>query len=155
MKAFFVRYRELVLYILFGGLTTVVSIGTFLLCNLWLGKQWHLVSNLISWCFAASFAYLTNKLWVFDSKSWAWRILRIELPAFFGVRVFSLLMEEAGLWLLIDFLRFNDDSLLFTLWSFRITGVEMSKFLMQVLVVLVNYLFSKFFIFRKKTEKSA
>lgn len=140
--------KELVSYLVFGVLTTLVSIITFEAANLVLGQKLYLLSNIISWIFAVSFAYITNKLWVFESKSWAVSVIKPEIIAFVAARLFSLLLEEAGLYLLIDVLSLGAFSA--DIFGFTITGTLISKLIMQVIVVIANYIFSKFIIFKKK-----
>lgn len=142
------RYREPLMYLFFGVVTTVLNLLVFKLCNLLLGDALYLVSNVIAWAAAVITAYVTNKLWVFESKSWAPTVLAREIPAFAGARVFSLLIEEAGLFLTIDLLGWDRWSL--SLLFFTVGGQMICKFLMQVIVVILNYVFSKLIIFKKK-----
>ncbi len=148
LSALFKKYKEPILYIVFGGVTTLVSLVSFALCNRLLGEGLYLISNIISWVLAVAVAFVTNKLWVFESKSWAPGVLWRELPAFAGARIFSLLVEEAGLFLLVDILGFDGWS--YTLCGFAISGEMIAKFLMQVVVLILNYIFSKLVIFKKK-----
>lgn len=142
--------KELVSYLVFGVLTTLVSIVTFEVANLILGQGLYLVSNIISWIFAVTFAFVTNKLWVFESKSWAASVIKTEIIAFVAARLFSLLLEEAGLYLLIDVLSLGTFSSV--IFGFTLTGTLISKLIMQVIVVVANYIFSKFIIFKKKNN---
>ena len=96
------------------------------------------------------FAYVTNKLWVFESKSWKFRVLLKEVPEFFAARVFSLCVEEGGLWLFVDKLGFDKFS--FSLFGFEVTGKLIAKVLLAVIVVILNYFFSKFIIFTKRNK---
>ena len=142
--------KELVSYLVFGLLTTLVSIVTFEVANLILGQELYLLSNIISWIFAVTFAFVTNKLWVFESKSWAVAVIKTEIIAFVAARLFSLLLEEAGLYLLIDILSLGTFSSV--IFGFTLTGTLISKLIMQVIVVVANYIFSKFIIFKKKNN---
>ncbi len=148
MRNLLQKYKEQLLYLLFGALTTVVSLASYAAANAVLGDEWYLVSNIISWCFAVAFAFVTNKLWVFESKSWESPLIWREVATFVSARVFSLLIEEAGLWLLVDVAGGSD--LAITLFGFTFEGDFLAKLLMQVVVVVLNYVFSKFLIFRKK-----
>ena len=94
------------------------------------------------------FAYITNKLWVFESKSWDIRVLLKEIPSFFAARVLSFLIEEAGLFVFVDLLSFKDIS--FKILSFELGGELIAKAVLAVIVVVLNYVFSKLVIFRKK-----
>lgn len=152
MKTLWNKYKEILLYIFFGLVTTLVNLAVFKLCNLLFGEQWYLLSNVVAWVAAVAAAYVTNKLWVFKSKSWAPRVLAREIPSFVGARVFSLLVEEAGLWITVDLLGWGTWSV--TLLGFTVGGKMICKILLAVIVVLMNYVFSKLVIF-KKEEKPA
>ena len=82
--------RETVLYIVFGVLTTLVNFVSFKLFDVLLGTKLYLVTNVIAWVIAVAFAYVTNKLFVFESKSWALPVIRREIPSFVAARLFSL-----------------------------------------------------------------
>ena len=140
--------KELLSYLFFGVLTTLVSIVTYEISNIILGADLYLISNIISWVIAVSFAYVTNKLWVFESKSWTFSVIKTEIAAFVLARVFSLILEEVGLYLLIDVMALKEFSAV--AFGFTLTGALISKLIMQVIVVIANYLFSKFIIFKKK-----
>lgn len=145
------KYREPVLYVLFGALTTLVNLAVFALCNLWMkGGRLYLLANVAAWVAAVATAYVTNKLWVFESRSWRFSVLRREIPAFLGARVFSLIVEEAGLFLTIDVLGWDRWAL--TLFGFTIGGKTICKVILQVVVLIMNFIFSKLVIFKKKAE---
>ncbi len=139
---------EIGLYLFFGILTTLVNIICFQVFGLIFGKNAYLLSNAVSWVIAVAFAYVTNKIWVFKSKSWSVDVIKTEMPAFLSARVFSLILEEIGLWLMIDIFKFEKFS--FEFLSVLITGSLIAKLIMQVIVVLSNYIFSKFLIFKDK-----
>ncbi|MDE5604400.1 MAG: GtrA family protein [Eubacterium sp.] len=146
------KYQEIILYVLFGGFTTVVNLAVFWLLNKAIGENAYLINNIIAWFAAVVFAYITNKLWVFESKSWALKIVIKEIPEFFLARVFSLAVEEGGLWLFVEIMEF--DKLSFDLLGFAFTGKLIAKILLAVIVVILNYIFSKFIIFAKKKNES-
>lgn len=148
IKELILKYKELIVYVIFGGLTTVVNLVVFTIFSKLLGDEKYLITNVIAWFAAVIFAYVTNKLWVFESKSWAGKVLLKEIPSFFAARVLSLLIEEAGLFLLVDLLSFKEIS--FEILSFEITGELIAKVVLAVVVVIVNYVFSKLIIFKKK-----
>lgn len=135
----------------FGVLATIVSILSFKLFDVLLGPQLYLLSNVISWIITVIFAYFTNKIWVFESKSWKANVLVKEIVSFFGARVFSLVVEEAGLWLMID--QMDMGGISWDILTFSISGNMIAKIIMQVVVVILNYVFSKLIIFKKKKEK--
>ena len=128
----FLTAPEMLLYILFGILTTVVNILSFGLLRDVL--QWQLLTaNTLAWVLSVAFAFLTNKVFVFRSKSFAAKLVLRELVSFVGARLFSLAVDTAGMWLLVDVLTWND-------W--------LAKVLMNVIVIVLNYVFSKLFIFK-------
>ena len=142
------KYRELITYIIFGVLTTIVSLVSFKIFDSLLGAKLYLLTNIMSWIFAVSFAYITNKLWVFESKSWQGKTVIKELLGFVGARLFSLGVEELGLWLLIDIL--NTGALRLSILSLDINGNMIAKVIMQIVVIILNYVFSKLVVFKKK-----
>ena len=151
IKKLYKKYEEVILYVVFGGLTTLVNFVSFWVFNKILGEKFYLVSNVIAWFISVVFAYVTNKLWVFESKSWAFKILLKEVPEFFAARLFSLGVEEGGLWLFVD--KFGFDRYSFTVFNFEVTGKLIAKVLLAVIVVILNYFFSKFIIFATKGKK--
>ena len=148
IKELILKYKELIVYVIFGGLTTVVNLVVFTLSGMVLGDERYLISNIIAWFAAVIFAYITNKLWVFESKSWDVRVLLKEIPSFFAARVLSFLIEEAGLFVFVDLLSFKDIS--FKILSFELGEELIAKAVLAVIVVVLNYVFSKLVIFRKK-----
>ena len=144
------KYKEPILYVLFGGFTTVVNFVVFYLMNRVAGEEFYLVNNVIAWLAAVIFAYITNKLWVFESKSLAAKTVFKELAEFFSARIFSLGVEEGGLWLFVDQLGF--DGFYFSVFGFEVTGKLIAKLVLAVIVVILNYFFSKFIIFRKSKK---
>ena len=101
---------------------------------------------------AVIFAYITNKLWVFESKSWKFDVLKKEIPSFVGARVFSLGVEELGILIFITWLGFDSFSLdVFGL--FTLGGKMLVKIGLAVIVVIMNYIFSKFIIFKNKDKE--
>ena len=126
--------KELISYLFFGGLTFFVSIGTYGFFNQILGMN-ELLANVISWICAVAFAYVTNRLWVFASKARGFKQIFRELLSFFGGRVVTLLIEEGILLVFITGLGF--DSMLV-------------KIVAQIIVILLNYVISKLFVFSNK-----
>ena len=145
IKAFVKEHRQGVLYLVFGALTTLVSILSFALFNALLGDDKYLVSNLISWVIAVVFAFFTNKHIVFLSRSNDKKTLLSEGGKFLGTRVITLGLEELILWLMLDILGMGTLTILGIA-----TGEVIAKAVATVVVVAVNYLISKFIIFKKK-----
>ena len=148
----FNKYKELVTYIIFGILTTFVNFFAFWLFTKIFGEELYLVNNAVAWVVGVVFAYVTNKLFVFESKSWNLKLVTKEAAGFLGARIFSFLVEEGGMLLFISVLGFGTKSL--TLLGITITGQFIVKILLAVIVVVLNYGFSKFFIFRKQEAES-
>ena len=141
--------RETVSYLIFGVLTTVVNYAVFhVMYSLILGGKGSLLANFVAWVAAVVFAYVVNKLFVFESKSWAWPVISREIPAFVAARVASFGIEEAGLFVAESLLKLNVVTVL-ALGGFSMDGVTVSKLALSVIVVVLNYFFSKWFIFKK------
>lgn len=134
------------LYLFFGFMTTIVNYVSFWLALQLLGYDKILVVNTISFVCAVIFAYVTNKIFVFNSKSWKWDVLKTEIPSFLSARILSYLFEQAGLYLCADVLHLERFSLL------GVDGVLISKVVLSFLVVILNWFVSKFYIFKKKGD---
>lgn len=147
IKDLLVKYKELLLYVFFGAGTTLVNFLAYALFQALLGERLYLLSNALAWIVAVVFAYITNKLWVFESKSWRPAVLWREIPAFLGARVLSFVIEEVGLFVMVDLLKFSAFSL--TLAGITLSGSLLAKLLLAVIVVILNYFFSKLVIFKK------
>ena len=141
---------EIILYLFFGGLTTLVNLIIFIAFDAVLGDALYLVSNLIAWAGAVAFAFVVNKLFVFKAHTTKRSKLFFEITEFVGARVFSFGFEEAGLFLLVDVC--SMDELSFRVPYFTVTGTLIAKIILAVIVVILNYFFSKYIIFKK--EKS-
>ena len=135
---------EVIRYLVMGGLTTLVSWGTYALLarNLGMGIT---VSNILSWVCAVIFAYLTNKVWVFHSYSWKVGFVLREVALFISARLVTGVIEMDGVPLLVK-AGLNQK-------LFGVKGM-LAKVAVSILVVILNYVFSKLIIFRKK-EKQA
>ena len=143
------KHREIIVYFVFGVLTTAVNLITFYTLETLFGTEnSYLYNNVIAWVVAVVFAYVTNKLVVFESKSWAPTVVLKESAEFVGARLFSLGVEEAGLWLFVDVFSFGAVSI--KILGFNLTGGFIAKVILAVIVVILNYFFSKFIIFKNK-----
>ncbi|MBQ1170930.1 MAG: GtrA family protein [Oscillospiraceae bacterium] len=134
IKDLFVRYWEVLSYLIFGVLTTAVNYLVYLPVYNLVGLSAAL-SNAIAWVVAVAFAYLTNKPFVFKSHDWSAKTVIPELTKFVGCRVASGAAETLILLLTVDILHWNGN-----LW----------KLVTSVLVVVMNYIASKLVVFRKK-----
>lgn len=130
----FLTSPEMILYLIFGVLTTVINIAVFEFCYSALRWPWQ-AANALAWILAVAFAFITNKVWVFRSRSFQASVFWRELFAFVTARLFSLGVDYACMWLLIDLLAWN---------SLAAKAVD------NVIVIAINYILSKLVIFRKK-----
>lgn len=127
------RYRQQLLYILFGLLTTAVSILVYaLLVELFALDE--LIANVISWLVAVMFAFVTNRIWVFRADKDKSKSFVRQMLAFYSGRVATLLIEEIILWIFIKQLAFN---------GFAV------KCAAQIAVIVLNYVISKLFVFKQ------
>lgn len=130
----FFAHKELFLYLIFGGLTTLVNWLAYY--GIYFLVDWHYqIINVIAWAVAVAFAYITNRLLVFTERAHGVKMILVELGAFVAARIFSLGAEAAMLWLMVDVLTI---------------GELIAKIPAAVVVVLLNYVFSKLFIFRER-----
>ena len=148
IKELIIKYKEMLLYLIFGVLTTIVNLASFWIFTKIFGEELYLINNAIAWVAGVVFAFVTNKLFVFESKTWKSKIAGKEFIEFVGARLFSFGVEEGGMWLFVDILAFGEKSL--TLFGFTITGQIIAKLVLAVIVVILNYFFSKFIIFKRK-----
>lgn len=138
IHAIITKYYDLIAYLFFGALTTLVNYAVYLPCYNWLGWSATL-SNVIAWVAAVAFAFLTNKPFVFKSHDWSAKTLWPELTKFVGCRLGSGALETLIIFVAVDCLRPED-----ALWG------NVVKLITSVLVVIVNYVGSKLLVFRKK-----
>lgn len=146
------KYREIILYGVFGVVTTLANLFTFLFFTAVLGEDFYLLNNALAWIAGVVVAFLTNKSWVFGSRNWGLRQVCKEFFEFAAARLLSFGFEEGGMLLLITVLGLGANS--FTLFGIEITGQLIIKTLLSIGVVIMNYFFSKFFIFKKNNEKT-
>ena len=133
IRQIILKHREALLYLLFGMLTTTVNyLVYFPLYNYW--NITASISNLIAWFIAVLFAFLANKKFVFKSKDWTYKFVCIEGFKFAVCRLASGMFETIALFLAVDTFGFNGN-----VW----------KILVSIIVVIINYLGSKFFVFKK------
>ncbi len=135
IKEQYFKYKEIINYLVFGGLATVVNFVTYFIVARLMGID-EVLSSGISWFFSVLFAYITNKLFVFESKTDGIKAVLIEMGSFFLARIVSGILCDVGTFaLMVKVFNIND---LF------------AKVVTQIMVVIVNYIFSKLIIFRKK-----
>lgn len=129
------KYWDIISYLFFGVLTTVVNYLVYLPCYNLLGLS-SALSNAIAWVVAVAFAYLTNKPFVFKSHDWSMAVVLPELAKFVACRIGSGLLETGILFVFVDYLGYDGNIL---------------KIITSVLVVILNYIGSKLLVFTKKS----
>ena len=129
------KHWDILSYLFFGGLTTLVNYLVYLPFYNWFGIS-ATVSNAIAWVFAVAFAFLTNKPFVFKSHDWSIKVVLPELTKFLGCRIGSGVLETAILFLTVDMLGWTGNVL---------------KLITSIWVVILNYFGSKLLVFTKNT----
>ena len=130
------KYRSYILYIIFGALTTLVNMVVYYVCYN-VAQIGNIPSVIIAWVLSVIFAFITNKIWVFESKSFSAETLKKEIPSFFGARIATGALDTGIMYLAVDVLHGNGN-----VW----------KLISNVIVIIINYFASKWFVFRKKEQ---
>ena len=133
MRKLFERYKSILLYVFFGGLTTLVNIVAYYLLSR-TGMSTVLATS-IAWVLSVAFAYVTNRRWVFESKAVTLREVAKEACSFAVCRLLSGLMDVAIMYVCVDLLHWND---------------MIIKIISNVLVIIANYVASKLLVFRNR-----
>ena len=128
------KYKSFIAYVVFGLFTTVVNIVTYRVCYYYLGIG-NTLSNIAAWILAVTFAYLTNKVWVFGSKSWRWSVLKREVPVFISCRLATGILDLVTMFICVDVMQWH---------------AMLMKIISNVFVIVLNYVFSKLLIFQNK-----
>ncbi|MBR2403288.1 MAG: GtrA family protein [Lachnospiraceae bacterium] len=144
LKELWRKYKEVVSYLFFGVATTVVNWIVYSIMNAVLGASMN-TSNVVAWVIAVLFAFVTNKLFVFESKKWKGKEALEELVKFVGARVATGIVEIVGLPVLYQ-LGMNQS-------IFGVDGM-VAKVVVSVVVIVLNYVFSKFIVFTEKKSKN-
>jgi putative flippase GtrA len=135
IKELYLKYKEVINYLIFGGLATVVNFISYFVFARLIGLD-EVISSGLSWLCSVLFAYITNKLFVFDSKTETAKAFLKEMISFFLARIVSGALCDVGTFaLMVRVFHIND---------------IFAKIVTQVMVVIVNYFFSKLIVFRKK-----
>lgn len=137
MKNLIEKYRDLIPYAVFGVLTTLVNIGVYWICAHPLSLP-VMASTIIAWFLSVLFAYVTNRKWVFHSEARTLQAVRKEIISFFACRIGTELIDLFCMWMFVDQMHFND---------------MIIKVIANIIVILVNYVASKFVIFRHEKDK--
>ena len=136
IKELFFKYKSFIMYAFFGVCTTVVNWGAYYLCYNIAGIP-NVPSTMIAWIIAVVFAFITNKLWVFDSKSFEGKILLREIWTFTAARLLTGALDVVIMYAAVDVFAWNS-----TLW----------KLLSNIIVIILNYIFSKLIVFKKENS---
>ncbi len=132
MLALFKKYQSMIAYIFFGGVTTLVNIGVFAVLD---KMNWNYqLANVIAWFLSVLVAYLTNKVWVFSSHYTTFKAFIIEFVEFYFFRALTLIIDVIIMYIGISMLGWN---------------AILVKVIDNVIVIIVNYVFSKWYIFKK------
>ena len=124
------------MYLVFGVLTTAVNYFSYIILRIFLTEDYHvLFCNATAWFLSVLFAFITNKLFVFESKTWETKTLAREASSFFGARIFSGVLDLGIMYVFVSLMSYNE---------------LIIKLLSNVVVVIINYILSKLFIFKKK-----
>lgn len=132
MKNMLEKYKSILMYLFFGICTTVINIVTYWMFYISLDFP-NVLSTIFSWIISVLFAYITNKLWVFESRSFGKKVLVREIATFFGARFISGIIDLAIMFLFVDMLLFP---------------AMIIKFISNIFVVIFNYVASKVVIFK-------
>lgn len=127
------KYEEIINYLIFGVLTTIVSLISYFIFSKIFNIN-YLISNIISWILSVLFAFITNKLYVFKSKEKNKNKVVKELINFFSSRIFTFLIDMFLMYMLVSVLIIDD---------------MISKLVTQIVVIVLNYVLSKLYVFKK------
>lgn len=135
IKKLYYKYKEIINYLIFGILTTIVSLSTYYLLVFTVLNPKHpielQIANIIAWIICVTFAYITNRKYVFNSKNE--NIIK-EISKFYGSRLFSLLIDMLLMYIFVSLLSYND---------------KIIKILVQIIIIILNYILSKLLVFKK------
>lgn len=131
------KYKTLILYLAFGGLTSLVNIITYLgLTKVF--ELYYIISNVIAWIASVLFAYITNRIFVFVSQGKGFVFILREFSAFLGCRLFSGLMDTTSMYVMINLLHLND---------------LLVKIIANAIVIILNFVFSTQVVFKSKDQE--
>jgi Predicted membrane protein len=136
-KEITVTHREPILYVLFGGGATLINIFAYELFATYMGINF-MVANVMAWVLAFVFAFICNKIWVFESRSWERNVAVKEFTGFFGSRLGTGILDSVMMFLLVGVM--------------SMAGFP-AKVIVNIIVTILNYIASKFFIFKQRPPK--
>ena len=132
------KYSEIINYLIVGFLTTLVSIIIYFTFTKIIHIN-YMISNIISWVGSVLFAYITNKKFVFKSTCETKKQVIKEIYQFFNYRILSLIIDILLMYVFVELINVDD---------------MISKIIVQIIVIILNYVFSKLFVFKKKLSKN-
>ena len=132
IRSLYIKYKEAILYLFFGGLAFLLNMFLFaILINVSIDE---LLANIIAWVITVIFAYVTNTIWVFSARPTSFKSMIIQICQFFSGRIITLIIEEVLLLIFISIMGFNS---------------IIVKFISQVIVIVMNYIISKIWVYRE------
>lgn len=145
--------RQGINYLIFGVLTSLINyISFYIFYDKVFGHGQALVANLLSFILATAFAFVTNKVFVFDEKNWQPRTVVRQALSFFYHRLLSFSLEHLGLFGATRI--FTQGKIIFSLGTLEFDGVMISKIILSIVATLLNYIFAKYIVFKKKEAKT-
>lgn len=138
IKNIYLKYKEIINYLIFGVLTTIISLLTYYLLVLTiLNPDIALelqIANIISWLVSVTFAYITNRKYVFNSQN---KNIKKEITKFYSSRITTLIIDMFLMFIFVSIFNFND---------------KIIKLIVQIIIIILNYLLSKLLVFKEKKE---
>jgi putative flippase GtrA len=132
------KNKEIIMYLIFGVLTTVVNILTYAFSTRILDINEY-ISNIIAWVLSVLFAYITNRKYVFDSKAESKSAKVKEMLSFYACRLVTFGIDMALMYVMIDLIKTDD---------------MIAKVIVNFVIIVINYIFSKLIIFKNKEVRS-
>ena len=136
MKKIIINYKSIIAYLFFGVLTTLINWGSYFLCYN-IVQIPNVPSTIIAWILAVAFAFITNKIWVFGSKSFNGKVLLYEIWTFIAARLITGILDVVIMYFAVDVFAMNS-----TVW----------KLISNIIVIVLNYIFSRLIIFKKENS---
>lgn len=134
MKKIYLKFQEQILYVIFGLLTTAVNFLVYTFFTRAFGTE-VMYATIIAWIISVAFAFVTNKLYVFKSIKKDKNTILKEIGSFFAARILSVILELVIMYVFVEIMHYND---------------MLIKIIANIIVIVVNYVLSKFWVFKKQ-----
>ena len=138
IKELYDKYKEIINYLIFGALTTLINLLTYYILIITIfnpnNKIELQITNIIAWIISVTFAYITNKLFVFNSKE---QNIKKEVIKFYSSRISTLLVEIILMYIFVSTLKYND---------------KIIKIITNIIIIILNYIISKLLVFQKRIK---